>query len=58
MQKAQNSTADINRHASGGVLPTARLGREGPQVTRLGYGSMGLVSLCYDLSNIEKNYLR
>jgi hypothetical protein len=26
-------------------LPTAALGRDGPQVTRLGYGAMGLVSL-------------
>jgi hypothetical protein len=26
-------------------LPTATLGRDGPQVTRLGYGAMGLVSL-------------
>jgi hypothetical protein len=26
-------------------LPTAALGRDGPQITRLGYGAMGLVSL-------------
>jgi hypothetical protein len=26
-------------------LPTAKLGKNGPQVTRLGYGTMGLVSL-------------
>jgi hypothetical protein len=25
-------------------LPTAKLGKNGPQVTRLGYGTMGLVS--------------
>lgn len=25
-------------------LPTATLGKDGPQVTRLGYGAMGLVS--------------
>jgi aryl-alcohol dehydrogenase-like predicted oxidoreductase len=24
------------------ALPTAKLGKEGPQVTRLGYGAMGL----------------
>jgi hypothetical protein len=26
-------------------LPTAKLGKNGPQVTRLGYGTMGLVCL-------------
>jgi hypothetical protein len=26
-------------------LPTAKLGKNGPQVTRLGYGTMGLVSI-------------
>jgi hypothetical protein len=26
------------------TLPTAKLGRNGPQVSRLGYGTMGLVS--------------
>ena len=25
-------------------LPTAKLGKSGPQVNRLGYGTMGLVS--------------
>lgn len=30
-------------------LPTAKLGKNGPHVTRLGYGTMGLVSILSEL---------
>jgi len=29
-------------------LPTAKLGKNGPQVNRIGYGTMGLVSLAWE----------
>ena len=42
MEKVQQILGSV---ASGGSkLPTAKLGKNGPQVTRLGYGTMGLVS--------------
>lgn len=51
MQKAQHSLDEVAGNSSKHVLPTARLGREGPQVTRLGYGLMGLVSYYYGVLN-------
>lgn len=43
MQKAQEIAAKATGGAIGSLLPTAKLGKNGPQVTRMGYGGMGLV---------------
>jgi len=32
----------INKLTGGSSLPTARLGKDGPEVNRIGYGAMGL----------------
>ena len=42
MQKVQEVLSSV----TGGLtkLPTAKLGKNGPNVTRMGYGCMGLVS--------------
>ena len=52
MKKVQNFFANVTSNASAGSLPTARLGREGPEVNRLGYGCMGLVSRFPDFFNM------
>lgn len=44
MQKAQEVLAKATDGKIGHKLPTAKLGRHGPEVTRLGFGAMGLVS--------------
>lgn len=44
MQKAQEILGNVTGGAVGHKLPTAKLGKNGPQVTRMGYGAMGLVS--------------
>ena len=44
MQKAQEILGKVTGGAVGHKLPTAKLGKNGPQVTRMGYGAMGLVS--------------
>jgi hypothetical protein len=41
MDKVQQAIGKVTGQAK---LPTAKLGKNGPQVTRLGYGTMGLVS--------------
>lgn len=43
MKKVRNIVSQVVPGQS--KLPTATLGKDGPQVTRLGYGAMGLVSL-------------
>ena len=42
MDKVKEVVGKVTGHPK---LPTAKLGKNGPQVTRLGYGTMGLVSL-------------
>nr|XP_023907939.1 aldo-keto reductase yakc [NADP(+)]-like [Quercus suber]POF16489.1 aldo-keto reductase yakc [nadp(+)] [Quercus suber] len=42
MQKVQEVLDKATGSSLGQKLPTARLGRHGPEVTRLGYGTMGL----------------
>merc|ERR1712217_90388 len=42
MQKAQEILGKVTGGAVGHKLPTAKLGKNGPQVTRMGYGAMGL----------------
>ncbi|KAK4549829.1 hypothetical protein LTR36_005130 [Oleoguttula mirabilis] len=43
MQKVQEVIGAVTGGAAAGTkLPTAKLGKNGPQVTRLGYGTMGL----------------
>merc|ERR1712130_519110 len=42
MQKAQELLGKVTGGAVGHKLPTAKLGKNGPQVTRMGYGAMGL----------------
>lgn len=42
MEKVQQVLHSVT--GGGSKLPTAKLGKNGPQVTRLGYGTMGLVS--------------
>jgi len=44
MEKVQQVLSSVT--GGGSKLPTAKLGKNGPQVTRLGYGCMGLVSSC------------
>ena len=44
-----HSAQDTLANASDRQLPTARLGHNGPLVTRLGYGLMGLVSVTHRL---------
>ena len=44
-----HSAQDTLANASDRQLPTARLGHNGPLVTRLGYGLMGLVSVIHRL---------
>ena len=44
MQKAQEVLSKATGGAIGSLLPTAKLGKNGPQVTRMGYGGMGLVT--------------
>ena len=41
MDKVKEVIGKVTGHPK---LPTAKLGKNGPQVTRLGYGTMGLVS--------------
>lgn len=43
MQKVQEVIGKVTGGAAGTKLPTAKLGKNGPQVTRMGYGTMGLV---------------
>lgn len=43
MQKAQETLGKITGGAFGTKLPTAKLGKNGPEVTRMGFGLMGLV---------------
>ncbi|KAI7220481.1 Aldo/keto reductase [Hortaea werneckii] len=42
MQQAQEILGKVTGGAVGHKLPTAKLGKNGPQVTRMGYGAMGL----------------
>jgi len=42
MDKVKEAVGKVTGHPK---LPTAKLGKNGPQVTRLGYGTMGLVGL-------------
>ncbi|KAK5679810.1 hypothetical protein LTS10_007758 [Elasticomyces elasticus] len=42
MQKVQEVIGQVTGGAAGTKLPTAKLGKNGPQVTRMGYGTMGL----------------
>ncbi|KAK3055341.1 hypothetical protein LTR09_003894 [Extremus antarcticus] len=42
MQKAQEVLSKATGGKVGSLLPRARLGKNGPQVTRLGFGTMGL----------------
>nr|POE85601.1 aldo-keto reductase yakc [nadp(+)] [Quercus suber] len=42
MQQAGEILSEIVGGSRGHMLPTAKLGRHGPEVTRLGYGTMGL----------------
>ncbi|EMC97208.1 hypothetical protein BAUCODRAFT_121708 [Baudoinia panamericana UAMH 10762] len=42
MEKVQEILGSVTGGALGTKLPTAKLGKNGPQVTRLGYGTMGL----------------
>ncbi len=45
MQKAQEVLSKATGGMVGKQLPTRKLGKNGPQVTALGYGTMGLVWL-------------
>jgi len=45
MQKVQEVLSSVLGGAAGTQLPTAKLGKNGPSVTRMGYGTMGLVSV-------------
>lgn len=46
MQKVQEVIHKVTAgEAPKHKLPTARLGKNGPEVTRMGYGAMGLVGL-------------
>lgn len=52
MQLAQDTLANaLDRQ-----LPTARLGHNGPLVTRLGYGLMGLVSVIHCLFSMRSDH--
>ncbi|KAK0964893.1 hypothetical protein LTR91_018251 [Friedmanniomyces endolithicus] len=42
MQSAQEAIGKVTGGAAGTKLPTAKLGKHGPEVTRMGYGCMGL----------------
>ncbi|KAK3673758.1 hypothetical protein LTR78_006311 [Recurvomyces mirabilis] len=42
MQKAQEVLGKVTGGFTGPKLPTAKLGKNGPEITRLGYGTMGL----------------
>lgn len=42
MQKVQEVISKVTGGAAGTKLPTAKLGKNGPAVTRIGYGTMGL----------------
>ncbi|TKA65839.1 hypothetical protein B0A55_09124, partial [Friedmanniomyces simplex] len=42
MQAVQEIIGKVTGGATGTKLPTAKLGKNGPQVTRMGYGTMGL----------------
>lgn len=42
MEKVQEVIGKVTGGAAGTKLPTAKLGKNGPSVTRLGYGTMGL----------------
>ena len=44
MQKVQEVLSSVTGGAASTKLPTAKLGKNGPSVTRMGYGAMGLVS--------------
>lgn len=43
MQKAQEVLSKATGGAVGHPLPTRKLGKNGPEVTAIGYGAMGLV---------------
>lgn len=43
MQKAQEVLSKATGGAVGHKLPTRKLGKNGPEVTAIGYGAMGLV---------------
>jgi hypothetical protein len=43
MQKVNEVLSKATGGQLGSLLPKAKLGKNGPQVTRMGYGAMGLV---------------
>ena len=43
MQKAQEVLSKATGGKVGSLLPKRKLGKDGPEVTALGYGAMGLV---------------
>lgn len=49
MQEAQEVLSKVTGGAAGHKLPTRKLGRYGPEVTAIGYGTMGLVSTVQDI---------
>ena len=51
-----HSAQDTLANASERQLPTARLGHNGPLVTRLGYGLMGLVSVIHRLFSMRSDH--
>lgn len=49
MQKAQEALSKVTGGAVGHKLPTRKLGKHGPEVTAMGYGCMGLVSIAINI---------
>lgn len=45
MQKTQELLSKATGGKVGQMLPTRKLGKNGPQVTAIGYGAMGLVKI-------------
>ena len=43
MQKAQETLNKATSGMLGSLLPKRKLGKNGPEVTAMGYGAMGLV---------------
>lgn len=56
MEKVRNIVSQVVPGQT--KLPTATLGKDGPQVTRLGYGAMGLVSLTEQCIHRTPTYSR